>query len=714
MSRQSKYSRNKHAQAADIGVLPGVADPARRVACRLDLELFLTTYFPHSTGLSPFGEQHKLAIKRIQIAILEGGLFNNIFPRGFAKTTIGENAAIWALAYGHRKFIPIFGADANAACGNIDSIKTELAENELLYADFPEMCHAIRALEGKPQRCASQTFIPGNVEGFEVSDTTKPELTRISWTADMIVLPTIMLPDGYSACSGGAITTRGIEAGARGMKYKRHDGTQQRPDFVMIDDPQTDQSADSATQTKKRLNVIQKSILRLGGHGNRLAVVMNATIIQPDDLVETMTDVSRFPAWQSQRIKMVNKFSDAHETLWLDKYATIRNTYDPDIIGDQQRAHRDATEFYKSNREAMDAGAEVSWVECYDRENEISAIQHAYNILIDDGEEVFASECQNDPKPKSEGTGQQLVASEIIRRLNHVQRGVVPSSCDKVTAFVDVQGEALFWVVAAWDSKSFSGHVIDYGTFPDQPTRQFELAKLRVKMSDVFKKSEYAEYGARVFASLNALKSKIVDRMWKREDGAEIPTSRVLIDYGYDPSADAVFSFCKQSRGIAIPSKGKGVGAKRAPFDQWKKREGETHGRAWKISSSVGRLVALFETNFWKSFVRDALFAPLASKTALYLYGDDSKHHGLIADHWAVEKYTTVSADGRSVDEWENPSNWFDQHWWDGIVGCAVAASMVGVQTPVQAGHRPAAARAITFAEAKKNRTVHRVNRGAA
>lgn len=714
MSKQSKWSRNKHAQAADIGVLPAVVDPARREACRLDLLAFLIGYFPKSTGLSPFGIAHIAAIRRLQTAILDGGLFINVFPRGYAKTTISENAAIWALLYGHRKFIPIFGADANAACGNIDSIKTELAENELLYADFPEACHPIRALEGKPQRCASQTFIPGNVEGFEVAADAKPELTRISWTADMIVLPTLMLPDGYSASSGCAIATRGIEGGARGMKYKRHDGIQQRPDFVMIDDPQTDASANSTTQSKKRLNVIQKSILRLGGHDKRMAVVVNATVIQPDDLIETMMDLSKFPAWQSQRIAMVNKFPDAHETQWLDKYATIRNTFDPDLVGDQQRAHRDATEFYRTNQAEMDAGAAVSWEECFNRETEISAIQHAYNILIDDGEEVFASECQNDPKPKSEGTGQQLVASEIVRRLNKVQRGVVPLACDKVTAFVDVQGEALFWIAVAWDSKSFAGHVVDYGVYPDQPTRQFELAKLRVKLSDVFKKGTHPEYGARVFAGLEALKPKLTDRTWKREDGAELATSRVLIDYGYEPSADAVFTFCRQSRGVAIPSKGKGIGAKRAPFDQWKKREGETHGRGWKISPTQGRLVALFETNFWKSFVRDALFAPLLSKTALYLYGEDPKHHSLIAEHFAVEKYTTVSAEGRTIDEWENPSNWFDQHWWDGIVGAAVAASMVGVQTPIQAANRPDARRVITFAEAKKNRTVHRANKGAA
>jgi hypothetical protein len=156
--RQRRYERRKAAESADVGGIPAVADPERRAACRLDLLKFLTTYFPLSTGLKPFSDDHRRVIARIQQCVLEGGLFVQAVYRGFAKTTITENAAIWATLYGHRKFVPIFGADANAAKGNIESIKLELNENDLLAEDFPEVCHAIRELEWKPQRCASQTF----------------------------------------------------------------------------------------------------------------------------------------------------------------------------------------------------------------------------------------------------------------------------------------------------------------------------------------------------------------------------------------------------------------------------------------------------------------------------------------------------------------------------------------------------------------------------
>jgi hypothetical protein len=401
--KQKRYQRRKATETADIGTIPAVKNPARRAACERNLPLFLTTYFPRSTGLKPFGPDHNGAIGRIQVCEFEGGYFGQAFPRGGAKTTISENTVLHAILYGHRDFAVLYGADANAASSNIDSIKLELAENDLLCDDFPEVCWAVRALEGKPQRCASQTHKPGDVEGWAPTDEQTSRQTHIEWRGDTIVLPTIYVPEGWaavggprpgaklvpSAGSGRIVTTRGIMGGSRGLKHKRPDGTQVRPDFVVLDDPQTDESASTALQVKKRLDVLRKNILRLGGHNKKLAIVMNATAIKPDDMVDQVSDPKKFPAWQFLRIKMVKAWGKSKETLWLTDYARLRNTYNPDILGDQQRAHREASAFYDRNRGLMDAGHEVFWEHCYDPSTERSAIQHAYNILIDDGEEVF-------------------------------------------------------------------------------------------------------------------------------------------------------------------------------------------------------------------------------------------------------------------------------------------------------------------------------------
>src|SRR5690349_14081451 len=97
---KARWARDEQKKVADIGEIPEVANPDRKVSCRLDLHRFLTTYFPSSTGLTPFSPDHIRAIARIQQCAIEGGLFIQAFPRGFAKTTISENAAIWAVLYG--------------------------------------------------------------------------------------------------------------------------------------------------------------------------------------------------------------------------------------------------------------------------------------------------------------------------------------------------------------------------------------------------------------------------------------------------------------------------------------------------------------------------------------------------------------------------------------------------------------------------------------
>jgi hypothetical protein len=54
------------------------------------------------------------------------------------------------------------------------------------------------------------------------------------------------------------------------------------------------------------------------------------------------------------------------------------------------------------------------------------------------------------------------------------RRGEVPVGCNHLTAFIDVQANLLFYVVAAWED-DFTGYVIDYGAFPDQKRPYFTL-----------------------------------------------------------------------------------------------------------------------------------------------------------------------------------------------------------------------------------------------
>jgi hypothetical protein len=655
----AQRSREQQDAVAEIGELPAVVNPDRKEACRLNLKLYLQTYFPNSTGLSPFSEDHDRVIARIQTCVLEGGLFGNAVYRGFAKTTIAQNTAIWATCYGHRVYIPIFGSDQGAADRNILAIKTELESNDLLYEDFPEVCHAIRALEGKPQRCHSQTH--------------QGELTHISWKADTIILPTIP----GSLASGAIIVSRGVTAASRGMVVRSPDGRNLRPDFVIIDDFQTDESAHTVLQVSKRLDIIKRSILKLAGHNRKIAVVVNGTVIAPDDGMVQLLDPKRNPAWQGERIKMVRQWSDVHETLWLNEYAAIRNTFDRDDPEDQRRAHREATQFYVDRQAKMDAGCVVSWEHCYDHDTEVSAIQHAYNLLIDDGPDIFASECQNEPIRSREEEG-RLTSTEIASRVNGFERLAFPREVEHVTAFIDVQEKALYYVVAAW-SQDFTGYVIDYGTYPEQGRRYFALRDIQRTLQAAIPGTLENQW----FEGLGKLCDALCFKEWARADGAKLKMGRVLIDANYGYSTKTVKRFCQVNKWgpILQATHGRGIKAGDLPIAHWPPKAGERKGHNWLIRQDAearGLRHLIYDVNYWKSFIHNRLRLKAPARESLSLWGNDPRQHEMFADHLVAEVPVRTEGRNRTVEEWQEKPDRPDNHLFDCAVGCAVGASILG------------------------------------
>ncbi len=651
---------------ADIGAVGNPVNPERREACRLDLAKFLVEYFPQSTGLSPFSADHLRVIGRVQDCILRGGRFINAVYRGFAKSTISENSLIWAVLYGHRRFGAIFAAEADLAAKAISSIKLELAENDQLAEDFPEVCVAVRALEGKPQRCLSQTC--------------GGEHTHIRWNADSIVLPTI----AGSVASGAIIMSRGLTGSILGLRHKSPDGKQNRPDFVIVDDPQTRESAASPVQVTKRLDILSKSVMKLAGHTRSIACVINATVIQVDDMVDQLLDQRKYPAYQGERIPMVRAWSKSHEELWLNKYREIRNTFDKSVVGDQARAHRDANAFYLSNRDAMDDGCEVSWASCFDPETEHSAIQHAYNALIDDGEEVFASEFQQAPLV-NDAKGAALASDDVRSRVVNVPRWIVPSGMDTVTAFVDVQEKLLYWAVVAW-GQQFRGHVVAYGTYPDQQRTYYTLRDARKTLA---KAAGGTGIEAAIHAGLERVAAELLDREISREsDDAVLRVGQLFVDANWAQTAGVVRDFARRSQWgpRVLPTHGRFVGASGSTLSDRKPDKGERVGANWRTSTIHKQRHVLYDTNSWKTFLAARMKLPTPDPLAFTIHAG---HHDMLTEHLTAEYPTRVEARGRVVDEWRLfPGR--DNHWLDCLVGAAVAASYVGVSAVGANGAAPA------------------------
>ena len=672
--RQREAARDKAASKSgrDIGELPPVENQKRRDACRRNFKLYCETY--HSATFSlKWSADHLKVLKAVEAAVLDGELLAFAMPRGSGKTSIVEVAAEWAKNYGHRDFTAIIGSTEDHAAGMLDSLKTEYETNELLLADFPEIVFPIVKMERINNRARGQTF--------------QAKATYIIWKDREIRLPTIPGSDA----SGGIIKVAGITGAVRGMKAKRpRDGKTIRPSLVLIDDPQTDDSARSPKQVADRERVLKGAILGLAGPNVRIAGLATVTVVSPDDLAERLLDRKRHPAWQGQRMKLVYAWPTSVE-LW-EQYAELRRKGQRDGTGTGA-----ADAFYRKNRAAMDEGAEVAWPE-RKHDDELSAIQHAWNIRIDRGEGAFAAEYQNEPIPEVQVEATDLSAQEIAEKLSGKKRGTIPLGCTRLTMFTDCQGEALYWMVCAWD-ETFTGYVVDYGCFPDQRRMYFTLREITKRLSGVTKAKSPE---GRLMEGLRMLHQEQFAREWKREDGSVMSIERAIVDAGYLP--DAVYQFCHESglHGIVMPSRGYGVKASQTPFAMYAKKPGDMVGHYWRVQATAKKRIIRnveMDVNYWKSFVHARLAVPRGDAGSLSLFGDKPEWHRMLADQLTAETRVTNTAKGRTVDEWKERPGKPDNHFLDCLTGCAVAASMLGVRLAGAEGFRGAKRKRVSFAE---------------
>ena len=639
----------------DIGQLPEVVNPDRKAACERNFQLFCESYFPETYALA-WSPDHLKVIEKIETAVLRGGLFALALPRGSGKTTITESAALWSMLYGHREFVVLIGATESAALELLDSLKTELEVNERLAEDFPEVCYPVAQLEGIANRCAGQLY--------------KGERTRITWTSNEIVLPTV---EG-SRASGIIVRVAGITGRIRGMKFKRSDGRNVRPSLVVIDDPQTSESAGSLEQTRKRVRVLAGDILGLAGPGQKISGIMPCTIIRPGDMADIILNRNTHPDWNGEKTRMVYRFP-TNMKLW-EEYAEIR----AEALRTEGNFQK-ATEFYLANREAMDAGAEVSW-EARFNHDEVSALQHAMNLKFQD-EQAFQSEYQNDPLPDDTADDSLLSVDEICAKINGLARRRVPLKCDRLTMFVDVQKALLFYVVIAW-AEDFTGAVIDYGSWPDQHRHEYSLADANPSIQTLFPK---AGFEGALYAALSALTDECLGREWEREDGAVLKIERALVDANWGQSTDVVYQFCRQSShaGVILPSHGRYVGASSKPMTEYRKQQGDRLGFNWMIPNVAGKRAirhVIYDTNYWKSFIHARLAVPVGDKGSLTLYGRIPGAHQLFAEHLTAEYRVKTQGRGRTVDEWKLKPQSHDNHFLDCVAGCAVCGSMLGASLP--------------------------------
>jgi len=339
----------------------------------------------------------------------------------------------------------------------------KIATNELLLADFPEVCHPVRELDGAPQRAGKQ-----HVDGHK---------TEIVWTAEYLSLPHVP----GSPYGGVKMAYFGLDAAFRGVNF---DGD--RPDFVLVDDPETRESAKSLMQIEDRERILDQDIAGLAGEDEQLAIVVLTTVQNRYCLSYQLTDRKTKPAWNGLRYGTIERWPEKMD-LW-DEYITKRKQ-------DQEKGDEhglSAVQLYLDNREAMDAGAEMLTdyftPQFLDDGTQLtySTLQVAWNQIADTNMTAFKTEYQNDPDAEEEVERLELSVGRVLLCTSGLEQGELPDDYKWTTLGIDIGKYKIHWTKIAWTADAV-GTIVDYGVISTSGLDKYSSDKaIEVALIDTF------------------------------------------------------------------------------------------------------------------------------------------------------------------------------------------------------------------------------------
>lgn len=638
-ARHLDRTRSLRAQGRDI-VIPEIVDPDRRECCKFDLVLFCETYL-RCVFKKPFCPDHIRILKELERKILYGGLKSFAAPRGWGKDSLLLAAIIWAISYGHCKYIVYAGPRKDFACDRLSNIKAIFERGSIdLLEDFPEICVPARALQGSTQRGNTQT-----VNGV---------LTDIHWGVDSIRLPMV----AGSPSSGAIIEAAGINQGNRGFNIDS-----KRPDFFVVNDIEDARAVKSLKMKASFESVIDQSLCGIAGPGEMLSGFILCTLLEFGCLSQKYTDPTAKPAWNGERLKALVSPPE-HADMW-DIYIELRregraSKTDPNA--------RWAHAYYVVNRAEMDLGAKVIWADNfieYPGEDgqpiEVSALQHVYNEIADKGELYFLTELQNDPPMPTESASNALTPHLVAARLSGYPHGIVPEGAVKVVHAIDMGAREIHWGMAAfYQDGSWTG--FDYG--------RIRIAEVAESVDQTANKEALER---ELLRALRLHRAQIEAQPYKDSEGNDREIDLTLIDSGWFP--DLVYRFCRESGRRFRPTKGDGsmIGEKISRFNLGKPAENTKPGYHYvaRFDPSHGWLWHV-DTNFWKEWLHRRLLQAPGSVGCGTFYGNEPREHRLIAKHICAERFNLEK------NAWEKTAN--QNHWLDVYVLCCVAAAMLGIR----------------------------------
>lgn len=673
---RSRKRRKAQDKANEVGLQPEPSPEMlkKREIYKKDFILLHKEVFPDSTGIRPFGEKQKKSIEFGRDVFDHGGRLLRLEPRGYAKTTRITNESLAAVLLGMQSYIVIICSNQDKATELLDSLKTELLNNDRLIDLFPGPMACFRHLDGNPHRADYQT-----IEG---------ERTYIRWGTKTLRFP--YYPGEVS--SGKFIEVRPI-TNLKGLHKKLKTGPDAgkvvRPTLYLLDDPQTHEEAFSETSVRKIISYIKRDALRGGSHSKRASAIMSITPVTAGDVAWHFEKNEQ--SWDLIRYKMLEKYPEEHD-WWMNVYSKVYLNYDREVRGDRIRAALEARKLVEENYERVHKGAEVTWEHAYawdeEPQTEISAVQHAYNIILDDGWEDFEFECQCNTEYGEYDSGETLNAprKQILHKVLPYKRNVVPQQTSKIVCHIDVNKEVLTYSIAC-SPKYLRPHFVDYGEFPKQPGL-FSKTKLIMPLSRVY--SQYTDYRDVLYKGVIDLIQSLATRQFIREDGVTMTLSRIGVDIRYEETYVSRAIRESNYRNIVRPCAGVYVGPDDPALHTKQK---ESILQVWENcylepNKSKTLDVLNVDANYFKSELHKGFNLDFGMPGSCTLFGieDDGTpvspdRHVPFADHLNGEKPQRITGLKKQKTKvvWKERRSQVDNEWLDNSANCIALLISEGV-----------------------------------
>lgn len=637
LERQHKH----RAKGREIGELPLVGEPFLRWACERNLLLFGLKYFSHSAnGLNamlkrPPSERMKRFVRNLEHVILHGGQKHVRWPRGKGKTTWIKIAAIWALLYGHRRFVVIVAKTKAMAKASVDEIWLRVQTDPLIMRDFPEFAVPLRDVALTPQRSRVQTYMG--------------ERTRIVQDTIFGYYQFPTMANRHN--TGGIICWRGADQALRGLNI-----LSDRPDLIVIDDPQTDIDAKNPETVSKIEDNILGGVLGSGENDSSTAAVMASTPIEPDDVSERFADPDRHPEWFTETEQFVVSWGP--DDL-KNKYLALMKI--DEARGD--KTYAGANQFYMEHQAEIEAGVEMMDPGDFDPDTEISAYQHALNRLKVLKQKRFDSEMQMKPT-RSQGVF-RLDATKVAANVNGYAYGTIPAECRRgIVAFCDVNAVAgLRWGIYAFgDGRRVAR--LAYGSYPANGQRLFPEGTPESAVPSF------------LAPAIHLVAAKISSTVFKHVDGTPETVKGICFDGGWETAT--VSASCEAaSRTTGVPV----VWSKGFPAVNYRptRARPEMRGEYCHIGETENGPFLAICADYWKELSQSLNMNPPLQPSSISFYGTDKSEHYAFALEVVADKLKAKWEDPKTTLtrwEWEQPGG---NHFGDVDYGALAYASIRGI-----------------------------------